>query len=573
MGQLVSFILNMMINAGHKIANKYNKITNNPREEQQALLLRLLDNAKDSELGKKYDFASIKDVKEFKNRFPLTDYDFYSEYIDKLVAGEENQLTSKKTVHFNVTSGTLGQPKKIPVTEDHVKIFSKINAKYIFYIISKELGTSWTKGKGFNLAEGTYETLPTGVTVGCASSLHTARMGKILPFLKFDSMDLMYTSPIEARQPKVLGVYSRYLHARFALCEPNITYITVTFSSYLLEVLRYIEKHWKSICNDIENGTISDGVDMPKEIRESVLAKIKPNKERADELRAIFSKGFDTPVFNKVWPKVEFVVCVGGAGFQPYTNNVIDNYLGKDIHMLYLGLSASEAMISIPTKLDSPNSMFVPDTTFYEFIPIDNKGERNLRGGTRLLHELEVGKKYEVVISNVSGLFRYQMKDVIEVTGYHNSTPMMRFLNRAGYAINMFAEKTSELALQKTAEQTTKALGLDMYDYVVCPFHNKHGSNYIFMYELRNIPKDFDKALLTTTTEEFLCKANPIYKEIIEDGSCGHLEALLLQEETFMLYRDLMVLKGASAAQLKPVHVTCNPMQERFFLGLEEKDI
>jgi len=572
MGQMVSLVLKMLIGAGKKVSEELNENTRHPDEVQFQTLMDILKSAENSEFGKEYDFQSIKTVEGFQKRIPLTDYDFFCERISRMVKGEENVLTGDKIVHFNVTSGTLGTAKKIPVTEKHVQVFARCNAKYLNCVAAQRLGTSWTKGKGLSLAEGTYEILPSGISVGCASSIQAARMGKMIPFIKIDTASMMYTSPTEARQPIVGSVYSRYLHALFALREKNITYGNVTFSSVLLESMRYIENHWQLLCDNIEKGSLDPDAAIPEEVQKTLLKKLKPMPKRAAELRKIFSEGFDTPFGPKVWPGLKFFMCVGGAGFQTYTDKLLDRYLGRDVHILYLGLSASEAMFSLPVDIDNPNSVFVPDASFYEFIPVEN-GERDDSQGIKLLGELEVGKQYEIIVTNVSGLYRYQMKDVIEVTGFYNKTPLVQFVNRSGFAVSMYAEKTSEKAIQYTAEKVAEALGLDMVDYCVCPYMDDNGGRYVFMYEYSTYKGGMSKDKIKEETEKILCEANPRYAAGLKKSNLQPLEVRVLQPETFMLYRDVMIMKGKSATQLKPVHVTKNPFQEKFFLGLEDKGL
>lgn len=51
---------------------------------------------------------------------------------------------------------------------------------------------------------------------------------------------------------------------------------------------------------------------------------------------------------------------------------------------------------------------------------------------------------YEVVISNVSGLYRYRFGDVIRVVGFMNEAPIVQFMYRQGQLLNVRGEKTSE---------------------------------------------------------------------------------------------------------------------------------
>lgn len=49
---------------------------------------------------------------------------------------------------------------------------------------------------------------------------------------------------------------------------------------------------------------------------------------------------------------------------------------------------------------------------------------------TFLIDEVEIGKKYELVISQLWGLYRYRFGDVIQVTGFYQNCPKVKFLYR-----------------------------------------------------------------------------------------------------------------------------------------------
>jgi len=561
---IIGLVMRLMEHSGAIVESHLEKITKKPEQVQKDLLFSILKKAKNTEFGKKHHFEKIKTIEDYRKSVPLTDYDFFSPYIEKIAEGKNKVLTPYKVVHFNETSGTLGNPKMIPVTEKHVKSFSTYHGKFITHLICKNVGTAWMKGKGLNLTEGTYKILPSGITFGSASSLTASRMGKLLPFLK-NTFNSLYTSPTEARQPKK-GTPTRYLHTRFALMEKNITYASATFTSYLHEIMRYMEDNWQMLVEDIRNGTISSQVNMPTEVENSILKKIKPMPERADELEAIFKGGFETPIVKKIWPNMTYVVSVGGAGFSIYSEKLKKRYFGEDIPFVFLGLSASEGFFSIPTAVNNYNAVFTPNTVFMEFIPIEEPDK------ILLLHELQVGKEYETVLTSSSGLYRYKMKDVVRVTGMHNNTPTMQFLHRSGYAINMFGEKTSDLALQETAVNTAKELGLDLYDYAVYPDPDSAPGRYVFFLELRNYDGKISRKQMRDTAEKYLFLANPDIAESTKDGLYGKMDLKLLQPETFLFYRDLMIAKGRSASQLKPVHVLNTPYLKNFFYTLEEPE-
>ena len=57
-------------------------------------------------------------------------------------------------------------------------------------------------------------------------------------------------------------------------------------------------------------------------------------------------------------------------------------------------------------------------------------------------------------------------------------------------------------------------------------------------------------------------------KDCVDDHWLDEPEVYFLQPETSLLYRDMMVFKGASMNQLKPVRVIMNERQRKFFFAL-----
>lgn len=565
MAGFTAFMLKMMAKSGTKVSDNLETVTQHPMEEQKKLLFSVLEKNKDTELGRKLGYAQIHSIEDFQKKIPLTDYDFYSEMIERMTQGQKKVISADDIVHFNTTSGTLGTPKRIPVTEKHVQIFSGYYAKYINYLASTKVGYDWVKGKGLTLTEGKYTVLPSGISCGSASSLASARMGKMIPFMQVDLMGIMYTSPIEARMPGP-NTPTRFLHALFALREKNMTFASATFSSYLLEFMRYIEDNWQMLVEIIRTGEFPSDIISSREERDKLSKKLHPSAERADELKSIFSHGFDQPVMKKIWPKLSFIFTVGGAGFAIYTQKLRQRYCGDGIEFVFLGLSASEGMYSVPFECDNTNAVFAPDSVFMEFLPVQDDGTVDYSGPCCTMDQVRIGQKYEIIATTIDGLVRYKMKDVIEITGSHNSTPTMEFSNRSGFAISMYGEKTSEAALQFMVEKTCSELGLDLYDYAVCPDDDETPGRYVLCLEMRGFdPQHADLEKIRSTAQKYLSQANPSIGKKMDDGIVKPLKLKIIEDETFLLYRDLMIMKGRPSAQLKPVHVLDTPFLKKFF--------
>src|SRR5690554_5569389 len=88
-----------------------------PNEVQEALLMGLISKAKDTELGVKYGFSSIKSYADFARQVPITTYEEYQPYIERSRTGENNIFWPTPIKWFAKSSGTTGSKSKfIPVS-------------------------------------------------------------------------------------------------------------------------------------------------------------------------------------------------------------------------------------------------------------------------------------------------------------------------------------------------------------------------------------------------------------------------------------------------------------------------
>lgn len=549
------------VKIGRTVVEALEQMAQEPMTANEKLLMEILQKNKDTEYGKKYDFANIHSVEEYRRKVPVSVYDDYAGYILRMSEkGEENLITSGKVVHYNKSSGTVGNPKRIPLTEEAFSIFQKYNGPYRAGLIAKELGEEWINGRNMSIAESTAEQhfTKSGVTYG---ALSVKMIAEFRPYL-----EMAYTSPDEASFPEA-ETNTRYLHARFGLMDRELTNIAANFLGYLLEVLRYMEQNWQLLVEDIEQGTIHPEIRMSDAVRVSLMKKIRPMPERAKELREIFEQGFGEPIVPKLWPHAQFLTGVGSGGFKVYAEKIREKYMGETIARYFTGINASEGMISVPFELDNEKSVPVPDSIFYEFLPVDAEDDFSK---IVTMDQVEAGKEYEIIITNLSGFYRYRMRDAVRITGWHKKLPVMEFLSRIDQTVSVMGEKTTEVALRAAAEQTAEQLGFEMIDFSVYPDVNNVPPRYVYFMEIDKLQEGLKAKEIRFVLEKNLAKANPSMGDKVSTGICAPTKLNILEPETYSLYRDLMVMKGAVATQIKPVRVIHNEMQRKFFFGQTE---
>lgn len=550
--------------AGKQVLLSLAEKCENPRQTMENLLLKILKDNADTEYGRKYNFNQIKSIEEYRKALPVITYDAIEDSIERMKKGEKDILTSYHFSHMNETSGTVGKHKAIPLTDEQSQVFMKYSNQLMLGILGENLGDSWMEGRSFCTSQGNHVKLESGITLGCASSIMAdICKGGLEPYSSM--LKSMYTSPAEAMSPDQ-GTDTKYIHTRFALADGDITGITSGFISNVMSMLCYIHDNYNRLIDDIEKGTINPYVKLPEATREALLKKITPMPERAAQLREIFKNGADFQFVPKIWPKLQYINCVGGDGFKVYDDNMRKQFTGDSIHRLYCGITASEGLWSVPVTLDSIDSVIVPDSAVIEFQPVENGDDFS---GIKSIDELELGKTYELVITNLCGLYRYRMSDAVKVTGFWQKTPLVQFMYRVNKTINMVCEKTTEQALRLTAENTAQRLGFNLLDYEVFPDSSESLPKYVFLIETDDdAPQKISKADLNKVVLEELCKANSEFEECYEENLIAAPDCWFEQAQTQLLYMDKKVLQGASPSQLKPVHVISTDEQRRFFMVL-----
>lgn len=552
---------------GLKILQIIEEESKHPIDVMNNLLFSTLKDNENTEYGKKYNFSEIKTIKDYQKNVPIVTYEEIKPYIERMANGEKDILTVYPFNHMNETSATSGAAKMIPMTDKQSQIYLKYNNAAIYGLLGKFVNPEWKQGRALSTSEGCYRTLPSGITVGAASS-------KMAEYLKGGEEELnsllgvMYTTPVEATISNN-NADRIYLQARFAMMDKNMTGMITAFMSQIVHIMNYIGKNYRVIIDDIRTGTISDSIDMPDNIRESILKRLVPMPERADELDEIFKNGPETKFATRIWPNLYYVAGVGGASFTVYDDYLNERFFDRKVDRIYSGVTSSEGLWSFPVELNTKSSMIAVGSAFMEFLPVTAGDDFSQ---IKTLEEIEIGKTYELIITNVNGFYRYRMSDAVTVTGFYNNTPLVEFAYRVNNTINLDVEKTTETALKEAVDGAMKELGKKYFDFCVYPDALHNAPRYIFLIEGYDEMDNVSDKQVSELITKYLYISNPEYKFSVEVTK--RLEAPIayfLQPQTFNLYRDMKILKGSSASQLKPVKVIKNEQVKQFFMTLKRE--
>ena len=534
------------------------------------LLFQLLKDNKDTEYGKRYGFGDITDVDAYRERVPLTTYDDYEDAITRMTEkGERNILTAYPVVFYASTSGTSGEPKKIPVSDKGLAIFRAYSSGLFPAIIEEfyknTMETEIPDGYWVSVMNLAYAPLPDGTMFGSISAAClTEESMKAVPYFGCTPAEVFACAD---------GTNFKYLHARYGLAERDVNIMTAPYIPAALDLMNYIKDNWQLLVKDIREGTISPEIEMPEALRPVLLSRLAPDPERADELQREFEIGFDRTIMRRIWPKLTSISGIWAGNFSSYARR-LQEYSGRNIPLYTMSYVSSEGMFGAARHPYDQCYVMIPESCFYEFIPVNDKNEdeeENPR--TVLLDEVQEGKDYELVITNQSGFYRYRMGDVIRVIGFYNESPMITFKYRKKNIVSIAGEKFTEDHLLSAVRSFERRTGINIIDFCMYPDRTVAPGRYVVLLEPEElVPADRMDECRAVMAEE-LARASTSYAHYVLGGNMGKPKIVFLQQETFQFFREMkMYQMGINENQLKPVRVLDKQELVDFFTHLEERE-
>lgn len=554
--QLVSLFGGALGMAEHAKLKFYSKHAD---KIQLKLLLGLMRDNKSTAYGKANDFYKVKSVEDYQDIVPLSTYADYEDYVWRMANGEKGLLTNRLIRRFTESSGSTGRSKLVPLSgkaEWVCQCFSFSAPVGCAVKYFKKQGRILPAQRGMLTAEIGSRKLPSGKTVSCLSSIPLLNLKPLIPLFNTTPPEVMYhNTPVDMDM--------HYAKLRFALQDRNVSYLGTIFITTLESMFFYLENNWEMLCDDIEKGTINSSINMPDEIRRKLLKRIKPNPKRAAELRAEFEKGFDvSPIVPRIWPKCEWMYGMGTGALSFYSKK-LHRYVGEDMAIHYLGYAATEALMAVPIELDSFEYVLLPQNGFFEFLPLDApEGTRPLT-----ISELEVGKEYELILTNLSGFYRYRIEDVVKVTGYYYQSPKITFCYRLNQIANISGEKINQMAFDEIVDNFANEIDELLVGYSIYADRSTSPGHYILLTETTGNHSVDEEELLAQKFEEVLCNGNVSVAPLIASGALGHCEVRLLQKGTYDAYRQMLKEGGANLNQIKPIKLIDTEKKKEFFFS------
>jgi hypothetical protein len=137
--------------------------------------------------------------------------------------------------------------------------------------------------------------------------------------------------------------------------------------------------------------------------------------------------------WKSLWPNLKLISCWDNGASRSLALALRSKFPGVEVQGK--GLLSTEAPITVPL-IEAGGCVPLVDHVFMEFESED--------GSVMLLDQLEKGKQYELIITQSAGLTRYRTHDIVAVTRFYKTTPVLEFIGRANQTCDLVGEKLEE---------------------------------------------------------------------------------------------------------------------------------
>ena len=283
----------------------FNRQSANCRRHQEILLKKIIRQNKNTKCGQKFQIDGVKTVKDFRVKVRLTTYSDYREFANEILnVGSENVFFPGKTDYLAFTSGTTcGKSKVFPkngrLMMKKMGLLMVLQQKCLLQVPRNNLLRKWLTVRVYP----SFFYSKSGIKCGPVSGIAADRS------LNF------YVTPKKGRKASK-EVDAIYINLVFGLLEEKICNLFFPTATLALTFFRTLEKSWRAICDDIENGTISNCIDISSDLRTSFQELLNGgNPERAAALRNEFQKGFEA-IVPRIWVWCPALFCISSGTYQ-----------------------------------------------------------------------------------------------------------------------------------------------------------------------------------------------------------------------------------------------------------------
>jgi hypothetical protein len=442
---------------------------------QRDWLMNRVRLGEETEFGRDHKYKEIRNLADFRAIVPISKYDYFAPYVQKVAAGETTALIppSEKLVQFTITTGSTGVPKLNPVSTTWLREYrdvwalwgTKLFTDHPRYIGSDilQMAGSWDMGR-------------------TPSKMQISMVSALLARIQHPMIKPYYAIPVilnEIRDP----VARHYTALRLCILE-DIGWIMLMNPGTLIRLAELADTHKEMLLKDLKDGSLADYFEIPDPIRKALKPQLsKRNDAGVKKLEAIIQRtGRLLP--KDYWNQPVITCWLGGtAGFQ---SRYLVEYFG-DSPMRDMGLVSSEGRHTIPLDDTRPEGVPAMGAGFYEFVPLEESSSTHpiaLEG-----HELTVGHDYRLVMTTSAGFYRFDIGDIVRCTGFRGNAPLLEFIQKHERVGDLEGEKVTEHQIIEAAHKAAAKVGRQLGHFTGVPRRLLHEQpRYDFIVEITDLP-------------------------------------------------------------------------------------
>ncbi|MGV3558877.1 GH3 family domain-containing protein [Larkinella arboricola] len=453
-----------------------------PGKAQRTELRNLLEKARLTAFGKKHNFtdilASDDIVKAFQQAVPVHDYDkLYNDWWHFLLEGHQNVTWPGGQRYFALSSGTTSNSKAIPVTDDMLDSIRKSGIQQVMSL------------KNFDM----------------------------LPADFFEKQIMMLGSSVsliekdDHQEGEISGISAANLPAWFR-----------TFYKPGVEIagIKDWDEKVRRIAQEAPKWDIGSMSGIPSWVEMMLKEIVSYNRVNT---------------IHDIWPNLH-VYTTGGVAFEPYRKSLEKLFAHPLIYIdTYL---TSEGYLATQKRPDTSSMALILDNgIFFEFVPftddnMDEQGRVREDANVLSLEEAEENVDYVLLISTVSGTWRYMIGDTVMITDKQRSE--IRITGRTKHFLNVVGEQLSVFQMNQAMEQMQKQYDIEIKEFVVSAVQ-KDGAYINKWYIGSN--RVIDGPEFMNSLDQALCEVNKNYK-VARSKSLKTVEAEVIPVEKFYRWSE-----------------------------------
>ncbi|TLV00222.1 GH3 family domain-containing protein [Dyadobacter luticola] len=452
-----------------------------PVHAQEKVLRNLLETARLTAFGKAYGFTQILEsdniIEAFQSAVPVHDYDkLHGEWWHYLLEGHQNVTWPGGQQYFALSSGTTSNSKHIPVTDDMLNSIRRAGISEI------------TNINAFNLP-------------GDFFTKQILMLGSSTSLIQKD----------DHQEGEISGISAANLPTWFGgIYKPG---------REIADIPDFDEKI-KRIAQEAASWDIGCISGIPSWVELMLKEVINYNK---------------VANIHEIWPNL-MVYTTGGVAFEPYRKSLEKLFAHPLIYIdTYL---ASEGFIAMQKRPDTSSMALFPENgIFYEFVPFDNDHvdeDGLVRPDAKAfsLANAEENVEYVLVISSVSGAWRYMIGDTVTITDKQKAE--IKITGRTKHFLNVTGSQLSVNQMNDGLRVIEKEYDVVIKEFIVAAVHR--GDDYIHKWFL-SCDKSPDKVKVAESLDNTLMENNKNYK-VARGRALKGVEVELIPEEIFYKWSE-----------------------------------